>query len=285
MFFTVTTMRWRHCSPRPRSIRPLLKAMSYCSVVVAMFALNLLPNLAIASTYPVAAIRGENELDVGLRLIQMLTPFPVRGWFTEASAKLSGGYPSEPHQYFGFVTAVALLLMLGWLAIVVVRPDRSSRTDVRPLLGCLTVAWILIATTGGLGWFVTLIDFSQIRAWNRVSILLMFISLAWLALTVGPRIRRWATESAVPRPIIIVLALAVLLFGLADQSSAVPATLYVDSCQRQGVLAAVDGSYRSGDGLPVAADDFRIAALFSSSDYDLLRPYLQTQSLAGATGE
>ncbi len=229
MFFTVITIAMAALliAATKRSIKPLLTAVSYCALVVAMFAFNLLPNLLYRAKHgvnPVATMRQANELDMyGLRVIQMLTPVPGHklGLLRQASETLSGGFPSEPSaaQFFGSVAASALLLMLGWLAIIVIRADQRSRHDVRAVLGCLTVAWILIATTGGLDWFLILINFSQIRAWNRVSILLMFTSLAWLALTVGPTVRLWATARTIRRPIVLVVAIAVLVLGLVDQSS------------------------------------------------------------------
>ncbi|MDQ1424170.1 MAG: hypothetical protein QOD72_1668, partial [Acidimicrobiaceae bacterium] len=296
MFFTVVTIAMAALviAANQRSIRPLLTAVSYCSVIVAMFAFNILPNLLYRAKHgvnPVAGIRQPGELDVyGLRLIQILTPVPGQKlrFLSDATEKLGKGYVSEPAQYFGLVASAAFLLMLGWLAIAVLTPRRSPRADVRALLGCLTAAWILIATTGGLDWFLTLINFTQIRAWNRVSILLMFTSLAWLALTIAPKMRRWAVASSVPGPVILVLVIAILVFALADQSSAVPdPSAYVNSFDSdKAFFATVEHQ------LPRAAMVYQLPyrrfpespALFASADYDLLRPYLQTESLRWSYG-
>jgi phosphoglycerol transferase len=116
----------------------------------------------------------------------------------------------------------------------------------------------------------------------------MFMTLAWFALTVGPRVRRWVTASAVPRPVVVVLAGAVVLFGLADQSSAVPdPTFYVDTfVSDKAFFATIEQQ------LPKAAMVYQLPyrrfpespPLFGSSDYDLLRPYLQTKSLRWSYG-
>jgi len=299
-FFTVITIAL--CSlviaTTRRSIKPLLCAVSYVTVVAGMFGFNILPNLLFRAEHGVNAFVAQRqpiELDLyGLRVIQMLTPVPGHwlGPLRSASETLTEGYPSESSQFFGLVGAAALLMIFGWLAVRVVRRQRADQAenDVRPLLACLTVAWILIATTGGLEWFATLFGFTQLRAWNRVSILILFVCLAWLARTVGPLVRCWVAASVIRSRMASGLAVAVLLFGIADQGSAsfVPKTnLY------SGTFASDKAFFGSIENqLPTGSMVYQLpyrrfpeeAPLFGSGDYDLYRPYLHTSTIRWSYG-
>jgi phosphoglycerol transferase len=297
-FFTMVTigMAALVVAATQRTIRPLVAAASYGAVVVAMFAFNLLPNLLYRAEHGVnssVARRVPIEIDLyGLRLIQLLTPVPGHwlGPLRSVSEELSLGYSSAGAPFLGLTGAAALLLMVGWLAGVVVGSDRPRTGDARPLLAYVTMVWILTATTGGLVWFVTLIGFTQIRVWSRVSILLMFTSLAWLALTVAPKVRRWVRDSTARRHVAHGLAITVLVFGLADQSSASFVTkpnAYVDSfVSDKQFFTAIEQQ------LPTAAMVYQLPyrkfpeepPLFGSGDYDLLRPFLQTESLRWSYG-
>ena len=284
-----------------RSIQPLLTAVSYCAVVAGMLLFNLLPNLLYRASHGtdfVVAQRLPAELDIyGLRLIQMVTPVPGE-WFgplRSISEDLLKGYTSEPSQFFGLVAAVALLVMLGWVAMAIVRRERRQafeppQEQLRSLLAFLTLVWILIATTGGLDWLVAVVGFTQLRAWNRISILLMIATLAWLALSLGPVAARWAGSSPARRRWLTALAGLVLLVGLVDQGST---SLVTDPTSYEGTFASDKAFFTSIEAqLPKGAMVYELPyrqypeepPTFGSGDYDLLRPFLQTESLRWSYG-
>jgi phosphoglycerol transferase len=283
-----------------RSVRMIVIAVGYELAIGAVFVFNLLPNLlyrrAHGTDFEVAR-RLPAELDLyGLRLIQMVTPVPgeIFAPMRSAAQELLKGYPSEQSQFFGLVGAAALLAMLAWLAVLIVRGglavEDDGRLQVRALLAFLCVAWILIATTGGLDWFATLVGFTQLRAWNRVSILLMFLVLAWLALTVGPLVHRWVALSPRRRALVPALALVVVVVGLVDQGSTSLVTLpnaYVTSFDSdKAFFTGIEAELPQGSmvyQLPYRPYP-ESPPTYGSADYDLLRPYLQTESLRWSYG-
>lgn len=283
------------------SIRPILAAVSYAVVIAATLLVNLVPNLMYRSRHginPYVAVRQPIELDLyGLRLIQLITPVPGH-WLQPlraASEDLRQGFSSEGSQFFGLVGGVSLIAMLGWLALLTVRSEATSRDgrpeeELRAILAFLTIAWILVATTGGLDWLAVLVGFTQLRAWNRVSILLMFVTLAWLALTVGPLFRRWMGDSGGRRLWAAGLAGIVLIFGLADQGSA---SFVPDGRVYRGTFSSDTAFFTFVERqLPRGSMVYQLPyrrfpeepALNSSTDYDLLRPYLQSQELRWSYG-
>ena len=179
-----------------RTIRPLVAALPYCLAIGLVFLFNILPNLLYRlqnGTNLNVADRLPMELDIyGLRLIQMLTPVPGHRFapLRALSDELRSGYTSEGSQYLGLVASIALLAMLGWVAFSVVGNSARVNQNPRGLLAWLTLIWVLIATTGGLDWFAPVLGFSQLRAWNRVSIFIAFLVLLWLSMTVGPMFRQ-----------------------------------------------------------------------------------------------
>ncbi|WP_323630581.1 hypothetical protein, partial [Escherichia coli] len=124
-----------------RSLRPIVAGATYSILVAATFAFHILPNVLYRWQNGVntqVAKRQPIELDIyGLRLMQMLTPVP--GHLIKPSRDISDelrtGYMSEASQYFGLLAAVALITMLGWLALRVIRGHRADESpDVRDLL-------------------------------------------------------------------------------------------------------------------------------------------------------
>lgn len=278
-----------------RSWRPLGRAAITSAVVGGMFVVNLAgsilyrrehgANVAVAERTPI-------ELDIyGLRIIQMVTPVPGH-WIrqlADVSSDLSIGFPSENSQFFGLVGAAALLAMLASLLVAPVRA-RAAADDVRPLLVGLTFVFVVIGITGGLSWTFTIVGFTQIRAWNRLSIFIEFFALVWLGLTIGPRVRRIVTARPSRRPAMFGLAALVLVAGLADQGSMDgkpdPADWNASFRSDRDFFHAVEAALPAGSmvyELPYRRFPEEPAQR-GSGDYDLLRPYLHTDTIAWSYG-
>jgi phosphoglycerol transferase len=116
-------------------------------------------------------------------------------------------------------------MLLVWPLLSVMRSsDETSRS--RLLIGPLSVlGWsgFLLGTVGGLGAIIGMF-FTQIRAYNRVSIFLAFFALAALAVGIDAAVGRFADPgtAAVQTGVWIVCGV-LLVFGLLDQ--VVPAYL------------------------------------------------------------
>lgn len=274
---------------------PLARGAIFAAAITITFLVNVSGSVLFQrreGANPLVAERVPLELDIyGLRLIQMLTPVPGQ-WFrplADISADLSVGFPSEASQYLGLVGAAALVWMLGWFVVYSIRSDRTS-DPVRPMLASVTVLLLLLGSTGGLAWLLTLVGFNQVRAWNRLSIVIAFTTLCWLGLTVGPMVRAWSHQKMSRRYAAFGLAGVVLVVGLTDQVSIdgkpSPAPWAASFNSDRDFFTAVEAE------LPTDAMVYQLPyrrfpeepPLFGSGDYDLLRPYLNTQDLRWSYG-
>jgi phosphoglycerol transferase len=281
-----------------RTIRPLLHGAAFTALIAVTAAINqagtLLyqldngDNAMVGRRYPV-------ELDVyGLRLIQLLTPVPGGrlSFLNGLSKDLTQGYQSEPSQYLGLVGSLALLTMLVWFIVRAAgRGATRPASDPTGMLAALVVLWILIASTGGLNWLTVPIGFNRIRAWNRVSVLIMFCVLAWAAHWFPPLLSRATSRFRKPyKPLAMGAAAVLLLVGLADQSSGsyiLDARIYEsDFRSDRDFFVGIESE------LPPSSDVFILpirrfpeeVATGGSTDYDLLRGYLQTKTLRFSYG-
>jgi phosphoglycerol transferase len=282
-----------------RSLRPLVRSVAAVVLMAVVFGINLSGSVLYRRSNgvnPLVAVRSPLEMDqYGLRVIQMLSPVPGH-WLNplaNVSADLSAGIRSESSQFLGLTAAVSLVVMVAWALLSPLR-ERRDASDVRAVLPMLAVSVTAIATTGGASWYLSLIGFTQIRAWNRVSILVMFLSLLWLALTIDRLIEKlrarpgWgATRRSWAIPAMVT---AGSLLGLSDQVSIdhdlqLPVWEVMFEADRDyfvGLEAAMSPGAAVFE-LPVRRFPEE-APTYGSGDYDLFRPYLQTRTTAWSYG-
>jgi phosphoglycerol transferase len=281
---------------------------------------NLLPSLLYTREHgknTEVAHRQAAEVDVyGLRVIQLLTPIPDHR--LEPLARLSNDlqqtpYNSEQSMFLGLVGSIGLLGMIGALLVRVARPgaapaddgdgdddddddDDGGRgrlprrgDDVRPLFGVLTIVIILVATMGGLAWFLAVAGFTELRGWNRISIVVAFLALAWLALSID-RLLAHRSYGVRGRALLALAGVVVIVFGIADQTSK---QIVPDRRTYQAEFHA-DRDYFGAieDRLPRGAAVFQLPYIpFPEAgpvnnivEYDPLRPYLNTKHLRWSYG-
>ncbi|HMJ74795.1 MAG TPA: hypothetical protein VK507_02425 [Iamia sp.] len=167
----------------------------------------------------------------GLKLSDMLLPDPShRNDLGDPSREVrdNSRIPSEGGQSIGllgaagFVGAVIHVLTHGWGA---------RRRDLRPLhdreslrddVSLIATVGFMVATVSGGAIFLSLLGFSQVRVWNRMSLLIAFCSLAyaltwleggWTRLK-GRIASTPARDRAWPRAVIGTALVGVLLFGV-----------------------------------------------------------------------
>ena len=84
---------------------------------------------------------------------------------------------SEPTQFLGAVGSIGLLgLLIALFGVGAGGSDRARRWLVRRL-AALTGLAIVLGVTGGFDWIIGLAGFTQIRAWNRISVFIGFYAL------------------------------------------------------------------------------------------------------------
>ena len=146
--------------------------------------------MAREGTNPEAARRDVTEQETyGLKITMMLLPDQAHRWSLlgspAARVRETSRIPSEGGQTIGLlgaagcIAAAGGLLARGW--------GRRGRDTAAPFdedalredMGLLVVLGTITATVGGLALLMGLAGFSQVRVWNRMTLIVAFASLAY----------------------------------------------------------------------------------------------------------
>ena len=274
-----------------RTIRPLVHGAAVCAGIGAVLVANLWGSLAYMAKNggnPVASFRGIADLDLyGLRLVELIRPIP---WSrVDVLGPLFDDLPAWPNEAstgaLGLVGAAAFLAALWWLAGALVRSSPEHYSPVSGLLITSLVAWLLIASNGGLYVVAWLAGFEWMRALNRSSILVLFLALAWAAVAAAPLLR--GPLQGRQRPFAVLAIATVAVVGLADQVPPRPfPNSYADTAKAywhdQNAFAELESGLPRGAAvlqLPVRHFPGAVPR-WKSADYDMLKPYLHTQNLS-----
>jgi phosphoglycerol transferase len=112
----------------------------------------------------------------------------------------------------GIVATIGLLWLIGLAVAAVAGLRRRYDLGLQAGLAALTLAALLIATTGGFSTLIA-VAWPQIRSWNRLSVFIAFFALAAVALGVD------ALRGRVRRPVGVGLLVAILAVGTFDQTT------------------------------------------------------------------
>jgi hypothetical protein len=171
------------------SWRPVAAAALLIAVGVMAFAVNVSPSLLMNLGHGRNAAVGqrspfETEL-YGLKISQLFVPreghrIDVLRRLSDRTQGTEPHYQSESGQQLGLIGAVSLagLLIAGGRQLAGRRrapPPDDGRSVLLGRLVVMTVACLLIGTVGGISFLVSAGGLRQIRAWNRISIV-----VAWL---------------------------------------------------------------------------------------------------------
>lgn len=213
-----------------RTWRPAVSAVMHLSIIGVVFVANLVPSILYwrsEGSNPRVAHRYPSETEVfGLRISQLVVPRPNHrvDLLARAAARSRGGpIDTELGQNLGLVAGAGFVLLLGivaWWLVDRAPANRWWTTGRGRLLldaGFLTLCCLLSAAAGGFSYLLSSIGARDIRAWNRMSIViaaLACVAVALIASEILDRLgrsgrRRWGA-----------VGLAVLLIvGLLDQTS------------------------------------------------------------------
>ncbi|CAN7665974.1 sugar translocase [Variovorax sp. LjRoot130] len=207
-------------SVQARSLKPFQHSVVACAMLALGALINIAPNLiyfaehgknsAVAARHP-----AESEI-YGLKITQLLLPQDSHRSEIVASAsrRYNTSFPlvnENASSSLGLVASAAFLCML-LLGALPSRPSQSitPRSHIR-LLAFLTISIVLLCTIGGFSSLFAQFVSSQIRAWNRVSIFLVFLALTGLAYGLDS-VRRGS-------PLVsTILCILILALGLWDQT-------------------------------------------------------------------
>jgi phosphoglycerol transferase len=208
-----------------RRPRVFIAAGALITLILLSAVINLAPSLLYWQRHgrnPEMAFKSVPDADVyGLRLRQMLTPVAYNGveWLQRVRAKIvAAGFPEDAKDANESVSAaLGVLGSLGFVVLVLVAvasgmpAGKRFPDDTARILASLTLALVLIATTGGIGGLFNIFVTNEFRCYNRVSPFISLFSLAVLAFIFD---RFLSNRPALLR---VAVAAGLVLFAAFDQ--------------------------------------------------------------------
>ena len=218
-----------------RSWRPVASAALVIAVGVIAFAINVSPtlwNYIQHGTNHSVARRSVFETETyGLKIFQLFMPreghrIDVLRRASERSLGDSPFFQSESGQQLGLLGAVTLLVILAMAALRLA--DRRSERQVDDAdhvlidrLALLAIGCMVVGASGGISFLLSAAGLRQIRAWNRISIVIAWLTVVALAMAVdraGTWLRgRWASRPDWARMAPAVVAVLVAAVAYVDQ--------------------------------------------------------------------
>ncbi len=281
--------RWRHAASGVVVLALMAAAFLVAASPTLLYRAENGPNVLSGTRAP-----SDTEA-YGLKLSQMLLPTP--GHRIDALAELRQRYVTEfpvpgesPATALGLVASLGLvLLLLRTLALLLSRrgaPDEERQGE----LAFLALVLFLVGTVGGLATILSLLLTSQVRGWNRISIVLAFLALTALGLVIDRVAARWRApvRTLVLGPSLVLI----VLVGAWDQFS--PAfdvdfggirTQFLDDGDFFGRVEQLLPAGAAVYQLPVIPYPEPLQPRYADMDpYDPMRPYLHTDDLRWSYG-
>jgi phosphoglycerol transferase len=231
----------------------------------------------------------ESEL-YGLKIMQLVLPQPNHR--APAVRQLTARYNQtslltneNQSSALGLIGSIGFLVLLAAAFARIIRGGGEATTLDK--LALLVVALLLLGTVAGVGSAFAWTFSPLVRAYNRVSIFIGLFSIAGLLIVLSglaERIGAWFGE---PRPLALVLAIGVGLFGLWDQTAQ-----FDQNSLSHGFLSDRQAIAQAEKLLPPGAAIYQLPyhaypespPTHQLADYDLVRGYLHSGSLRWSYG-
>jgi len=229
--------------------RPIVAAAVIIAVSGVAFFVNVSPTLLYERQHGANQLvnkrtPAETEL-YGLKISQLFIPrenhrVPKLAALTARSQSKIVALRSEPGQQLGVLGALALAALLALLVVHLAGGRRAARWSggedgaLLRRVSLLTVVCLLVGAVGGLSYLVSSVGLREIRSWNRISIVIAFLTVIVIALALdrgGERLRaRFASrhdgvggDVSARRPVIarlapVMLGIVVVAVGFVDQA-------------------------------------------------------------------
>ncbi len=200
---------------RKVSVKRLIYPLGLIMAVGLGVVVNIIPNLIY---YMINGTNSFGDLYSGraavqsevyaLRFIQLILPQSEHRTrlFHDIAANYNANWPMVNENYsasLGTIAAVGFIISL----LLLFKKGRKNKE-----LSYLNIGTFCIATLGGISSFIAIFITDSIRGYNRLSIAIMFFSLAEIALLI-----QYASEKIDKRLYYVLLA-SLLVFGIYDQT-------------------------------------------------------------------
>jgi phosphoglycerol transferase len=278
------------------SFRRGMGAVMLAGAIILALLLNLLPNivhiLLDGKNQEVAARLPVEAETYALKLTQLV--LPITGHRIPWLAGLKTEYnrtplPAPLNEGDGSALGTCFAVGFCFLLVTLLTGYPGPRRELIRHLGRLSLCAFLIGTLGGVGSLVAFTISPQIRAYNRISIFIVFFSAMAVAAVLDEVRRRWARPGLYCWIVRGGLA-GILVAGILDQTTpaAVPFYRYANEQYRDDAEFAA----RAEGMLPPGAMILQLPFMrfpeypppHEMASYDQLRPYLHSVSLRWSYG-
>jgi hypothetical protein len=284
-------------------------------VLVALISVTAIANLSPSLSYRAqhggdallersATFTESSDEGFPLRLANLLLPAPSSRIepLREAAKKydnvIAPGYCEACYASPGTVGAVGLIwLLLGALVALVGAGGWFAKRALPRHASVGVILALAVASVGGIASLIEVFITPDIRAWNRISVFIAFLSLLAVALLLERLIARLGSGRG-GRALASVALLGVLVFGVYDQTSASFVPPYAETSRQwrsdSRFVAEIERRLPRGasvlqlpyvpfpEGYPETPVGETVATY--STKYELLRGYLHSSSLRWSYG-
>ncbi len=208
-----------------RNWRSICSAVLLSGMIAFGVGVNILPSLTYWREHGKnleVAQRTVAESDFyALRPIQLITPIPgyrIAEIGTITDDVFEAPNNSEGTQFLGVIASIGLLILLVTLFSASDGRLNTPRRKLLRRLAALTGIAFVFGVSGGFEWVIGIAGFTQIRAWNRISVFIGFYALVAVGLAIDALVRR---SRPFPHKALTVSCVAVVLVvvGVLDQTS------------------------------------------------------------------
>ena len=284
-----------------RSWRPLLSGAVLIAVIGTGLALAALPNL-LRSGAPASqtAVEGRSygvTEFYGLKITNLLLPLGSHRIAALAHLRAitaDSRIPGEGMETLGILGVIGLAAVLLAVLLPVLHRQSGLVRRLQPL-GAMAIVALLTGTVAGLNSLLAVFGFADLRAWNRISVLIGFLALAGLGHLLDAGRARWGGGALVVRRLFAAGAAGlVLIVGVYDQTSPAMIPGYAGTTASwdsdEAYFSQVENQL--GEGATVFALPYtpfpESPPIVNMADYSHLRGYLHSDlrwSYGGVKGE
>jgi len=278
-----------------RNWRSLVSAVALTAVIGFGLVVNLAPSIVYwrdhgRNAQVVQRTVGESDF-YALRPIQMLSPIPGYriGFINQhiVSKVFSAPNNSEATQFLGVIASLGFVGLMFVLLGLGFRRARDRSPPLPFVLAALSAIAVLFGVTGGLSWTLGIAGFTEIRAWNRISIFIAFYSLVAVGLALDWAVGR--SRSFPYKPFVVsIVAVLLVVIGVFDQTSSaiIPDSRRFETEWNADAVFVKEIEHTLGPGgkvfqlpyLPYPEAELSVPP-YGMVDYDPLRGYLHSTDL------
>jgi len=269
------------------------------AVVLASFLLCLSPSIVHTivegpNTSVAKRVPAESEL-LGLKLAQMVIPRPGHrlGVLSRRGESYARATPAAAEGFSPSLGVIATMGLAGGVVVVLMTGLGDGRASLRrrrmSIAGATALACFVVGTIGGGSALIAFELSPEVRAWNRLSIVISFAALLVVALALTALSERWRARGRA-RWVFAAVLTAVGVGGLLDQTSPRDAPDYGAIAASWGDAGALVQAVQAR--LPAGAKILQMpymsfpehGPLVGMRDYDHLKPYLHSTHLQWSYG-